>query len=451
MNASSHSLKQRIVWALTSLVVIFVAMQATLAYLSMVDQEDDLVDDLVLSEARRLNAMLEHEQLNAPQLMQLLALSPNFSGWLVDRQGQALPSALPAHLHVLPPGPHLLSEPVSELHVYVMPTRTGLLYVQYDAAAHEDKVRQYGLFLLALVVLCSVLAALAAQQLARVLIAPLQRLTQHLNTWTLEAPQQPTSDEESQLLAAFLRVQTRFEESLAHERQFIANARHEIRTPLSALRTDVEMLALELEKHGAQQQRCQRMLTSIDAISTALALSQTLAQRRRQSSQPLALADCIDNAWMSLAGTPGITRLQLDNRVAREVMVMADRHALLTVLRNLLRNTCEHAAASHCRISYRECIIELCDDGVGIAAHELPHIFDRYYHGQRLDEQPQAAEILEAPFDDAQDDQPREATGSDTRGLGLAIARQVADLYGWQLTVTSTPGQGSCFMLQLTN
>jgi len=445
MKAPSRSLKQRIVWALTSLVVIFVAIQSSLAYLSMVDQEDDLVDDLVLSEARRLNAMLEHEQLSAPQLMQLLALSPHFSGWLVDRQGQAQPSTLPDHLHHLPPGPHLLSEPVSELHVYVMPTRAGLLYVQYDAASHEDKVRQYGLFLLVLGGLCSALAALAAQQLARILIAPLQRLTQHLNTWTLDAPRQPTSDEESQLLAAFLRVQARFEEGLAHEREFIANARHEIRTPLTALRTDVEMLGLEVQ--GAQQQRCQRMLSSIDAIADALALSQTLAQRRRQCPQTLVLAECIDHAWMSLGGTPGIASLQLDNQVARDVTVIADQHALLTILRNLMRNASEHAAASRCRITYSAHGIEICDDGVGIAPQELAHIFDRYYRGQRLDEQLPASPEQQANTGTSR----REVQGHDTRGLGLAIARQVADLYGWQLSVMSTPGQGSCFLLCLTN
>lgn len=445
MKARSRSLEQRIIWALTSLVVVFVSIQASLAYLSMVDQEDDLVDDLVYTEARRLHVMLDEEQMSVPQLLQLLALSPNFSGWLVNHAGQVQPTALPSHLQGLPHGPHLFSERGGELHVYVMPTRVGLLYLQYDAESHENKVHQYGLLLLALVVLCSVLAVLAAQQLARVLIAPLQRLTQHLNTWTLDAPQQATSDEESQLLAAFLRVQARFEEGLAHEREFIANARHEIRTPLTALRSDIEMLSLATR--GEQQQRCQRMLASIDAISSALALSQTLAQQRRQSTQPLALAECIDNAWMSLSGTPGITRLQLENCVAREIVVIADHHALLTILRNLMRNASEHALASRCRIDYSARGIEICDDGVGIAAEELPHIFDRYYRGHRLDEQGQHAQTQ--PQGDLPDASSA-PTRLDPRGLGLAIARQVADLYGWQLTVSSTPGQGSCFLLCLS-
>jgi signal transduction histidine kinase len=422
------NLKQRVIWALTALVALFVIMQGSLAYLSMVDQEDDLVDELVLAEARRLATRVGQDEVMGMQATDLLSLSPHFSGWLKTKDGVVTPGPLPEHLSSLTVGPHLLKQSDAELHAYVMQTAEGRLYVQYDAEQHEEKVRQFGLYLIGLGVLCIALAALAATQLAAVVIAPIDRLTRMLGEWVPGAMPDDEGDEEARLLAAFRRVQDRFEEGVAHEREFIANARHEIRTPLTALRTDLEMLALNAD--ASLQQRLQRAIASVDEIAGSLDLAHTLSQRHAQSAEPVYLAHCVDAAWASLNGVEGADRLSFNNGVDVSVCVVADRHALLTILRNLIRNAAEHAAALHCTVTHTERGIEIADDGVGIAPQDLPLVFDRYYRGRRVD----------AP----------EQAGNGHRGLGLAIARQIADLNGWQLAIESTPGQGTRFILSLT-
>lgn len=421
------NLKQRVTWALTTLVALFVIVQGSLAYLSMAEQEDDLVDDLVLAEARRLTTRIGHDEVTGVQVPALLSLSPHFSGWLAGLDGKVTPGGLPDYLRGLPVGPHQLAQGEAELHVYVMQTAEGLLYVQYDAEQHEEKVRQFGYYLIGLGVLCIALAALVASQIAAIVVAPLERLARLLGEWAPGAMPTDDDDEEARLLTAFRRVQERFEEGIAHEREFVANARHEIRTPLTALRTDLEMLALNA---GADmQQRLQRAITSVDEIAGSLDLAHTLAQQRAQNAEPVDLALCVDAAWASLAGVSGTDRLGFSNRVEAGVNVVADRHALLTILRNLIRNAAEHAAATHCTVTHTGRGIEVADDGVGIAAEDMPLVFDRYHRGRRVD----------AP------DQP----GTGERGLGLAIARQIADLNGWQLTVESAPGLGTCFILRL--
>jgi signal transduction histidine kinase len=202
---------------------------------------------------------------------------------------------------------------------------------------------------------------------------------------------------------------------------------------LTALRTDLEMLAVHAE--AGLQPRLQRAIASVDEISGSLDLAHTLSQRHAPKTEPVDLAHCVDTAWASLDGAEGMAKLAFRNEVAADVRVVADRHALLTILRNLMRNAAEHAAASTCTVTHTPRGIEVVDDGVGITPEDLPLVFGRYYRGRRVD----------AP------EQEHVETDHGDRGLGLAIARQVADLNGWQLTVESAPGSGTCFILSLTS
>jgi signal transduction histidine kinase len=380
----------------------------------------------VLAEARRLATHVGQDEATGMGSIDLLSLSPHFSGWLRTADGTVSPSPLPDYLRSLSNGPHLLKQRDAELHAYVMQTAEGRLYIQYDAEQHEEKVRQFGYYLIGLGVLCIALAALVASQISVVVVAPIERLTRLLGEWAPGAVPDAESDEETRLLAAFRRVQERFEEGIAHEREFVANARHEIKTPLTALRTDLEMLALGAE--GEMLPRLRRAIASVDEIAGSLDLAHTLSQRHAQRAEQVELAPCVDAAWASLSGSSDVDRLGFSNEVGAAVRVVADRHALLTILRNLIRNAAEHAAAAHCTVAHTSRGIEVADDGVGIEAEDLPLVFDRYYRGRRVD----------APGQEGGD-----------RGLGLAIARQVADLNGWQLSVESEPGRGTRFILSL--
>lgn len=428
MKLAPLSLKTRVTIALAASVALFVSMQGWLAYLSMEEQEDDLVDALVLAETRRLATHVGQDEQSGMRTTDLLTLSPNFSGWLLLPDGQVTPAPLPDHLRHLRPGPHRLHADDQELHVFVMPTAEGRLFVQYDAGQNEEKVRQFGLYLAALGMLCIGLGGVAARYVAGVVVAPLERLTRQLGGWAPVRAESAVSTEEAQLMAAFAEVQARFERAVAHEREFIANARHEIRTPLAALRTDLEMLLLQA---GGEQQRLQRALASVDAITGSLDLAHTLALAQAVPAEPVVLARCVEDAWASLEGVVPTESVSFSNAVPETASALADRHALLTILRNLMRNAIEHGRPQHCRVELSERGIEVIDDGIGIPESDLPFVFDRYYRARRLDA-------------------PSQGHSSTERGLGLAIARQLADLNGWQLQVESAEGQGSRFILCLS-
>jgi signal transduction histidine kinase len=425
------SLRERVSLALVSLVAVFVFALGTLAVLSLGEQEDDLADEWVLAEARRLAAHAERGDLHNPGNVELFTPTSTLRAWLRAPDGTVRPGPLPGYLEGMGEGIHWRSFATAELHIAVIGTGRGRLYVQYDASANEAKVRRFALYLSLLGLLCVAVAFVVSRRVASVVVGPIERLTGQLSDWAPQAAVAQTagSDEEQRLFDAFQRVQGRLERVIAREREFVANVRHEIRTPLTALRTDLELLALADDgADPARAARLQRTLSMVDAVDAALESAHVVSRRGPLLPQPVALASCVDDAWASLQADVGIDGLRFVNTVAADVVVEADRHALLTILRNLIRNSAEHAAPARCVVSYRDDCIEVADDGPGIPAEDLPLVFERYYRGRYND-----AAGIEAS----------------ERGIGLAIARQVADLNGWSLSAHSRPGGGARFVLRL--
>ena len=416
---------QRRVWtALAALVAVFVAAQGVLAYLSLDEQEDRIADEMVLAEARQLAVYAERGDLDGPRAADLLERGADLAAWLVRRDGSAVPARLPAALAGLADGAHRIRDEGRHLHVIAMPTPAGRLTVAYDAHRAEDQVREYGLYLAGLGVLCIAAAAATGRQLARVVVAPLERLTGRLSDWVPGAPGAPdgASDEETRLLEAFGRVQARFEGAIAHEREFAANLRHELRTPLAALRTDLELLESAPDVSEAARARIRRMTGTIDALGGAIEAAGALSRRAPAHAEPVDLARCVDDAWLTLEPAAQARGLVFRNRVAAGQTLVADRHALLTILRNLLRNAAEHAAPARCTVSGDARVLVVEDDGPGLPAESLPQVFERAWRGPRADR-------VDEPPDPG-------------RGLGLAIARQMAELNGWTLDASARPGGG---------
>jgi signal transduction histidine kinase len=166
----------------------------------------------------------------------------------------------------------------------------------------------------------------------------------------------------------------------------------------------------------------------VDVVNASLESARGLTHRSRVQPQPVDLARCVDDAWTSLVGHPGIDRLQFVNAVPPATFLRADRHSLLTILRNLIRNSAEHATPAQCVVSYKDHSVEVADDGPGIAPQDLELVFERYYRGR----------LTDSPGIEPGD-----------RGIGLAIARQIADSNHWTLTASSESGQGARFILRM--
>lgn len=436
MKLRMSTLQWRISVALTAVVFLFVTVQGTLAYLSVMHQEDELVNDIVMSETQRLVRRLANAEEPTLLAEHAMLMSSDMSAWLVPDGGSA--QAVPTWLQGLGPGVHFEHfEDRRVMHAVIADTPSGRLYVEYDATDNEAFVYAFGGFLLLTGVAFVILGGLLSIWLARIVVAPIGRLARHLSDWSpsSSSPTTGTSDEETQLLQAFDQVQRRMDQAIAHEREFAANVRHEVRTPLSALRTDAELILLtEQALSPDARRRLHRIITSADSVAEAVEAAHALASSAPTQGEPVDLAGCVRSAWASLQHLNGDGRMQLRLDPALEAggRPVLDRQALMTVLRNLLRNAIIHASPGLCEVRRTAHGITVADDGPGIAAGILPRIFDRYFTGRLVDTAGTAG-------------------GGDAHapdhGLGLAIAEQIARQQHWSLGVDSTPGRGTTFTL----
>ncbi|KOQ54689.1 histidine kinase, partial [Achromobacter xylosoxidans] len=205
-------------------------------------------------------------------------------------------------------------------------------------------------------------------------------------------------------------------------------------TPLAAIRSDSELMLLTQDLTADQRQRLTRVMDNVDDVIVCLESARAMARDQMRPPEPVDLADCMQDAWRGYESQAGVAQLRFDNRIPPEHIRILDRYALLTVLRNLVRNAIEHAAPATLTASLGEDgVLQLGDDGKGIDAGDLPFLFRRYYSGRLRDSA---------------------AAGRDetARGLGLAIAKRVCDMQGWTLTVDSSregPQRGTRFSLRL--
>jgi signal transduction histidine kinase len=193
------------------------------------------------------------------------------------------------------------------------------------------------------------------------------------------------------------------------------------------------MLLLNHPRPAADEQRLLRMQATVDAIAADIESMHNLAYGRRSEPEPVDLATCLNDVWAGLQHRNPHGTLVLDSQLAPGDVVILDRLALMTVLRNLLRNAIDHAAPGRCVVRRLPQGIAISDDGPGIDPDNLARIFDRFFSLPRSDRHeanPGGAESI----------------GAD-RGLGLAIARHTALGQDWHLHATSEPGRGTTFTL----
>jgi len=229
-------------------------------------------------------------------------------------------------------------------------------------------------------------------------------------------------------------VQNQVDRSIAREREFASNLSHEVRTPLAAIRSDSELMLLTQALTPDQQQRLTRVVDNVDDVIVSLESARAMARDQLRAPEPVDIAECMEDAWRGYAAQAKLADLRFDNQLPAGQVLTLDRYALLTVLRNLVRNAIEHAAPASLTASFdTQRGLELRDDGKGIAEGDLPFLFRRYFSGRLRDS--------------------GVAGGDETaRGLGLAIAKRVCDMQGWSLSVESSqaegPARGTRFLLR---
>ena len=216
--------------------------------------------------------------------------------------------------------------------------------------------------------------------------------------------------------------------SVESQRRLLADASHELRTPVTSVRTNAEVLRAQPDLPVEQRAE---ILDDVVAQAAELgALVADLIALARDGEPPNAaeredvrlddlVAEAVTRARLHAPGTP----IELD---AQPVVVEAHRERLGRAVNNLLDNAVKHspgAGSIEVRVT-GDGVLTVRDHGQGIPPGDREHVFDRFWRG------PEA----------------RARPGS---GLGLAIVRQVAESHGGVVTVEDAPGGGALFRLSL--
>ncbi|WP_275557484.1 HAMP domain-containing sensor histidine kinase [Streptomyces sp. 5-6(2022)] len=230
-------------------------------------------------------------------------------------------------------------------------------------------------------------------------------------------------DEVARLARTTNETLTALEASVERQRAFVADASHELRSPVASLRTQLEVGAAHpelLDLDGAVEDvvRLQRLAADL------LLLARLDAGERPTGGAPVALDALVREELAQRVGD----RVPVRDETA-PVAVPGSRGQLAQVLGNLVDNAQRHAR-SGVRVAVRDegrwAVLEVADDGAGVPEAERERIFERFV---RLD-----------------DARSRDDGGA---GLGLAIARDVAVRHGGTLAVRAAPEGGALFELRL--
>jgi len=237
---------------------------------------------------------------------------------------------------------------------------------------------------------------------------------------------------------ALLIVSTRRSQELARQQlEFVAAVSHELRTPLAVIRSAGENLAdgivhdeEQIRNYGALVSGEGRRLS--DMVEQILEFAGIQSGQRGFTLRPVDVRAVVQDVLSASQSLLDESRMRVDVQIPEHLPpVHADEPAFRRVVQNLISNAIKYGASGQwigvsARAADGRVFVSVSDKGHGIAASEQPLIFEPFYR---------AADVVAARIQGA--------------GLGLSLVRRIVEAHGGQITVRSTPGQGSEFTVSI--
>lgn len=230
-------------------------------------------------------------------------------------------------------------------------------------------------------------------------------------------------------------IALRREKELLRE-QFASIVSHELKAPLSAVQQNLFALEFELEKAMTEDQKgkFERIKTRIGdmlkLINSWLRVIRVDINQLKVGFKPLSVADPINAAIENLATLAQRKGIQINFELRDLPQINGDSLSLSEVFINIIGNALKYspdfsAVTIAAQAEEKHVKVSIMDEGIGIPPEDLPHVFDGFYRGKSGQEA---------------------AAG---HGIGLAVARQIVQAHDGAVSVESTPGKGTTFIVSL--
>ncbi len=324
---------------------------------------------------------------------------------------------------------------------YVTPQgRHFLVEVGASLEPSQEVLRRLVIVLVTGLAAMVVAAMCGGYWLVRKALAPVVKTASSAEQITLHnlkerLPVARTGDELERLSVSLNSMIARLEDALQHNRRFIADASHEMRTPLTIMRGELESIVAAAHANPALQAKAASVLEEVERL--ARIVEGLFAISRLDAGEAQKEWVRFDLAKLASATAEQMCLLAEDKNITvacnadREVFVAGDRARLKQVVVNLLDNAIKYTpAGGKIRLSAftvgNKAVMEVEDNGIGIPEAARPHIFERFF---RVDKA-----------------RSREMGGA---GLGLSIVKSICVAHGGQVDFFSTDGRGSRFKVEL--
>lgn len=315
--------------------------------------------------------------------------------------------------------------------------QTHLLQVAQSLAPIDAALARAAFALVVSILVILTLAVISGAFLIRRALAPVRHITSTAQgigargDLSQRVGYRGPRDEIGQLATTFDLMIERLDKALQSQQNFVADASHELRGPLTVIQGNLDLLKRNLGEED-RRESVSILESELSRISKIVGDLLTLAELDSSQSEPaemVSLKDILLDAIGRARQLAGNRQIVVDRQ--DDLQVKGDAHRLEQVLRNLVDNAIRYTpdggtiTLSLLRDAGWARLV-VADTGIGISPDHLPHIFDRFY---RVDKARSKA---------------RGGTG-----LGLAIVKGIVEQHGGRVTVTSEPGKGSTFTVWL--
>lgn len=226
------------------------------------------------------------------------------------------------------------------------------------------------------------------------------------------------------------------ERAWEQQRQFIADASHELKTPLSVIRANDSLLMADPSASVASQMQwiesteTEAMLMQ-DLVNDMLYLAQSENTQHEIVQTPVDFSNVVQSVELQFESVAFERGVILDSQIAQGIKVMGEEKSLGRLTGTLIDNACKYAqdggvASIKLQRTGSHCTLSVTNSGEIIPEEDIPHLFDRFYRSDKA--------------------RTREQGGF---GLGLAIAKSIVDEHKGTISVTSIPKEGTTFSVTL--
>jgi signal transduction histidine kinase len=307
------------------------------------------------------------------------------------------------------------------------------------APLHESIDRIRGLvFIVAPITI--ILVGIGSVKIARRALKPLERMASDIDridvgsqTMRLRVPD--TNDEITRVAESFNALMERVVTLIDTQRNFLMDASHELKTPLTVIQAEIEMLQMKRNLTGEEKENLRHLVAEVEYASK-LAVDLIYLSRLESaevSPTPVNLAAVVREVVSHHNTIARRKKVSIHLEMPEKCVVNGDAELLKRALSNVTENAIKYShdggqVLISGLIKKETMRIELTveDNGPGIAADELPRVFDRFYRT-------------------------RSARGGDEKGsgLGLSITRRIVQQHNGEISVKSEPGKGTAVSIRL--